>query len=461
MSVYFNNKECRTGKNNLSKVFYMIKNPLKGAILLFTALVLLVSWLLPMVFPAQADASGQLTTRSLTLSSGVPGATNVQYTFTFSIVSTTPIKGLKFLACDRAYGTYNAGNSCQAGSAPTGMSFSSGPAAWVSQTGFGDNANSFARDGTGSTYCTPAANVLCANRATATTAETTGTARTIVFNGIKNPTPNNYAFYIGVYTYSATGTATALDGGTVASAVVQTLTINAQVAEVLQFCVGSTAVNDATTSVAGDCSTVSGTSLNLGTLDSSQINVSPWSTDGGDSNNGVAMIRTNAGNGATVAYDAIQASSGTNHLGTLRLTGASCNAGTVSTDGCINTAGTTQTTFTPGQEKFGMTVAGVNCGSNSGFSYTCNFSAGQTNLAPQTNYIGDTYTQGSAATFGTTGGFAWQESGAAVTIASSASSPVKQIDDEALILAFASTPAITTPFGAYSVQADFVATPTF
>jgi hypothetical protein len=383
MSVYFNNKECRTGKNNLSKVFYMIKNPLKGAILLFTALVLLVSWLLPMVFPAQADASGQLTTRSLTLSSGVPGATNVQYTFTFSIVSTTPIKGLKFLACDRAYGTYNAGNSCQAGSAPTGMSFSSGPAAWVSQTGFGDNANSFARDGT------------------------------------------------------------------------------AQVAEVLQFCVGSTAVNDATTSVAGDCSTVSGTSLNLGTLDSSQINVSPWSTDGGDSNNGVAMIRTNAGNGATVAYDAIQASSGTNHLGTLRLTGASCNAGTISTDGCINTAGTTQTTFTAGQEKFGMTVAGVNCGSNSGFSYTCNFSAGQTNLAPQTNYIGDTYTQGSAATFGTTGGFAWQESGAAVTIASSASSPVKQIDDEALILAFASTPAITTPFGAYSVQADFVATPTF
>src|SRR5206468_11238284 len=105
-------------------------------------------------------------------------------------------------------------------------------------------------------------------------------------------------------------------------------------------------VNDATTSVAGDCSTVSGTSLNLGTLDSSQVNISPWSTDGGDSNNGVAMVRTNAANGATVAYDAVQAGTGTNHLGTLRLSGASCNAGTVNTDGCINAAGTTQTTFT-------------------------------------------------------------------------------------------------------------------
>jgi hypothetical protein len=447
-------------ENKLSKVFLYIKQPLRGAVLLFTALILFVSWLTPLMFPATAEAAGQMTSRSVTLDSGVPGKTNVSYSFTFTITSTTPIKGLKFLACDRAFGTYAGGNSCQAGSAPTGMSFSSGPAAFVSQSGFADNGNSFARDGTGSTYCTPAANVLCASRATATTSETT-TSRTITFNGIKNPTPNNYAFYIGIYTYSATGTATALDSGTVASAVVQTLTVSANVAEVLQFCVGSTTVNDATTSVAGDCSGVSGTSLNLGTLDSSQINISPWATDGGDSNNGVAMIRTNAANGATVAYDAVQAGTGTNHLGTLRLSGASCNAGSVNTDGCINAAGGTQTTFTAGNEKFGMTIAGVNCGSNGGFSYTCNFGAGQTNLAPQTNYIGDAYVQGTSGTFGTTGGFAWQENGSASTIASSASSTIKQIDDEALILAFAATPSITTPFGSYSVQADFVAVPTF
>lgn len=445
-------------ENKLSKLFLFIKDPVKRAILLFVATVLAVSWLSPLLITPKAAAVGQLTVRSLTLSSGVPSKTNVSYTFTFTIVSTTAIKGLKFLACDRAYGTYGGGNSCQVGSAPTALSFSSGPAAFVSQSGFADNATSFARDGTGSTYCTPAANVLCASRTIGSpTAETTGTSKTITFNGIVNPSPNNYAFYIGIYTYSATSSGTALDSGTVASAVVQTLTVNAQVVEVLQFCVGSTTVNDDTTLVATDCSGVSGTSLNLGVLDSSVVNISPWSSDGGDNNNGVAMLRTNAANGATVAYDAIQATSGTNHLGTLRLTGASCNAGTVNTDGCINAAGATQTAFTAGQEEFGMTIAGVNCGSTT--SYTCVYTSGSNSLQQTTDYVGGT----NSTTFGASAakGFAWVEGGAATTIATSASSTIKQVDDEALILAFAATPSITTPFGAYSAQVDFVAVPTF
>jgi hypothetical protein len=262
-----------------------------------------------------------------------------------------------------------------------------------------------------------------------------------------------------VYTYSDNAFATAVDSGTVASAVVQTLTVSANVAEILQFCVGSTTVNDATTSVASDCSAVSGTSLNLGTLDSSQVNISPWSTDGGDSNNGVAMVRTNATNGVTVAYDALQAPSGSNHLGTLRLSGVTCNAGTINTDGCINAAGATQQVFTAGAEMFGVTIAGVNCGSTDVNSYSCVYGSGTNNLQQSTNYVGGT----NSTTFGASAakGFAWVEGGAATTIASSGSSTIKQVDDEALILAFAATPSITTPFGAYSVQADFVAVPTF
>lgn len=447
----------------MSKTILYFRNPFKGTILLFVILVLIFSWLTPLMFAGSASAAGQLTERSLTLSSGIPAATNVSYSFTFKIVDTTPIKGLKFIACDRAFATYGGGNTCATGSAPTGLSFSAGPAAFVSQTGFADNGTSFARDATGGTYCTPAANVLCASRSSATTTETTGTSKTITFNGIVNPSPNNYTFYIGIYTYSATTSGTALDSGTVASAVVQTLTINAQVAEVLQFCVGSTTVDDATSNPGADCTAVAGTSLNIGTLDSSTVNISPVATDGGDSKNGLAMLRTNAANGATVAYRAIQAGTGTNHLGTLRLSGASCNAGTVSTDGCINAAGSSQTAFSAGNEMFGMTIAGVNCGSNSGFSYTCDYATGSTDLAPTAQYIGDTYTQGTTGVYGASAGkgFAWDESGGSVTIASSASSPVKQVDDEALILKFAATPSITTPFGSYSVQADFIAVPTF
>jgi hypothetical protein len=177
------------------------------------------------------------------------------------------------------------------------------------------------------------------------------------------------------------------------------------------------------------------------------------------------MVRSNAGNGVVIEYDAIQ-QSGTNHRGTLRISGSTCNAGTVSFDSCINAAGTTQTVFSAGTEKFGMTVAGVNSGSSG--SYTCSYgdaaisiAAGNTcNLKPQTNYLGGG-ASGSTETFGTTNGFAWDETGAATPIASSASSTVKQVDDEALILAFAATPAIATQFGPYQAQTDFIAVPTY
>lgn len=423
-------------------------------VLLFTSFVLAISWMLPFLFPAQAEALGQLTSRSLTLSSGVPSATGVTYSYAFTTATAGSIQSIKFIACTSAFQTYQRGssNATTGCTGPTGQNINQG-----TQQGSNTftNTTAFTRVTSTTGNCAPGNNVLCIQRTQA--ASETAAAKTIAWNTQTNPSTTNTAFYIGVYTYSDTSFATPVDSGTVASAVVQTLTVNAQVAESLQFCVGSTTVNDDTTPVASDCSGVTGTSLNLGTLDSSQVNISPWSTDGGDSNNGVAMIRTNAANGATVSYDAVQASSGTNHLGTLRLSGANCNAGTVSTDGCINAAGTTQTPFNAGQENFGMTIAGVNCGGNGGFSYSCVYTSGTNNLQQSAQYVGGT----NSTTFGASAakGFAWDESGSATTIASSTSSSIKQIDDEALILVFAATPAITTPFGAYSVQADFVAVP--
>lgn len=413
------------------------------------------AWLAPLFFPPKASAA-QLTVRSLSLSSAVPGGTGVTYSYSFTTATAASVQSIKFVACTTAFATYGrSGSTSTTGcTAPTGMNINQGTQQGTN--GFG-NTTAFSRVGSTSGNCAPGNNVLCVNRTQA--ASESAAAKTIAWNTQTNPSTANTAFYIGVYTYSDNAFATGVDSGTVASAVVQTLTVNANVAEVLQFCVGSTSVNDATTSVAGDCASVAGTSLNLGTLDSSQVNISPWATNGGDSNNGVAMLRTNAANGATVAYDAIQASTGTNHLGTLRISGASCNAGTVNTDGCINAAGTTQTAFTAGLEMFGMTVAGVNCGSTSASSYSCVYASGTNNLQQTANYVGGT----NSTTYGASAakGFAWDESGSAATIASSASSSIKQVDDEALILAFAATPSITTPFGAYSVQADFVAVPTY
>src|SRR5437868_14673567 len=102
------------------------------------------------------------------------------------------------------------------------------------------------------------------------------------------------------------------------------------------------------------------------------------------------MVRSNAINGTVVYYDAIN-QSGTNHLGTLRIAGQTCdsvganNLSSDSTDQCFNER-TAQATFTSGTERYGMTVAGVNCGSTT--SYTCTFATGAYNLTRDAAYDG-------------------------------------------------------------------------
>ncbi|HEY5549649.1 MAG TPA: hypothetical protein VIK37_00355, partial [Candidatus Saccharimonadales bacterium] len=120
-------------------------------------------------------------------------------------------------------------------------------------------------------------------------------------------------------------------------------------------------------------------------------------------------------------------------------------------------AGTTQSTFVAGTEEFGMTVAGINCGSTT--SYSCVFATGTYNLVRNADYDGrGDNTYGSDIT---DEGFAWDETGTFDQIASSTGSATKVVDDEVLMMHFASTPSITTPFGAYTAQADFVAVATY
>lgn len=398
-------------------------------------LVLVLS--LSPLFGGNKVEAAQITSRTLTMSSASPSSSNATttYTLTFTVPSSTVLKSFSADACTTSVGTCTT---------PTGFSVSSVTIDQPTNLG----------DASGWTVSTATAGSLRLSKS-GNTAAPTG-SQTVVFKNVQNPTTANTAFYLRMTTYSDASWSTAVDTGTVAGATAQTLTINAAVAEVLNFCVGATSVNDATTSVATDCTGVSGTSINIGTLDTSAVNISPVSTNGGDGNNAVAMIRTNAASGASITYDAVQ-QSGTNHKGTLRISGASCNAGNVTTDQCIDAAGTTQAAFTAGTEKFGMTIAGVNCGSTT--SYSCTYASGTNNLQQSTDYVGGA----NSTTFGASAakGFAWDETGTAQTIATSGSSTTKTIDDEALIIKFAATPSITTPFGSYAAQVDFVAVPTY
>ena len=196
-------------------------------------------------------------------------------------------------------------------------------------------------------------------------------------------------------------------------------------------------------------------------MESGFNNVSPVAAgNGGDGENGVAMVRTNAVNGVVVDYKSLLETSS----GALKVTGATCNAvpSTSGTDQCFNTS-TTQGAFTAGTEAFGMTIAGINCGSTT--AYSCVFASGTYNLVRDAAYDGNggnTYVSDTDQVSGTTnGGYTWDATGTADRIASSAGSATKVVDDELMVLKFAGTAGITTPTGAYTVQADFIATATF
>jgi hypothetical protein len=390
--------------------------------------------------------AAQMTSRSVLISTGIAAAAT-DFTFTFTPSATTQIQSMRFTACTTALG------AC---TAPAGLNIAAGT---VGQSGF-QGATSFTKDTT-SGGCTTN-NILCVTRTDATAQTLTSHAITMTGGTNQNGTncsgAANCTFFVRMVSYSAANWTTPVDDGTVAGSTTQLFTVNATIQEALSFCVGATTINDATTATP-DCSSVSGTSLNLGTLQPTTTSVSPVvAGNNGDGNNAIARLSTNASNGTNVTYKAFQ-QSGTNHQGTLRVGGATCNVGVVNTDQCINARGTTQGTITAGTEHFGMTVAAVNCAATT--AYTCTFAGGTYNLIRDADYDGtgaNTYPTDTDLVAGTTNaGYAWDESGTPDSIAASTT----VVDAEALIIKFAATPNIVTPTGSYTALADFVATPTY
>lgn len=263
-------------------------------------------------------------------------------------------------------------------------------------------------------------------------------------DGITNPTTAG-TFYARILTYTDDTVAAAyddqtpgvhLDDGGIALSVANELTVTARVQEVLQFCIGT----ETDSGLAGfgdvtgdDCTDVAGTDLDLGVVDSSAINTTEL-----EGNNGLAMIRTNALNGAVVYYKAEQDTTS----GQLKIAGQACSGASVA-DPCFNSVAATQTAIVAGTEDFGMTLREQ---SEASGGATTNA------LVCNAEYDNDGSCGAGAAT-----GYAWLDTGAFATIAAS-SGP---IDDETVRIAFAATASPTTPTGLYTVTANFVATSTF
>jgi hypothetical protein len=343
---------------------------------------------------------------------------------------------------------------------PTGININNASSVSTPGTGW-TSATAFTYSAAGAHNCNPSVagatnNVLCLFRAVA--GAETPASKVLSITLETNPTTANSTFYVGIYLYSDASTYwnTPTDSGTVAAAVVQTLTITAAVAEILVFCVGSTSVDDATTAV-GSASSCSGTTIDLGTLDPTAINYPITNGTSPNNKNGVAILRTNAVNGSSVYFDAIQDGTGTTHQGALRILGANC---TTVPGSCI-TSKASQGVFTAGTQDFGVTIAGTNCGTETaGAYYSCVFGSGTEHLKAVSPYIGNTTSAFCSPTnCNGNNGFIWDESGTSDQIATATSTNV--VADEALILKFAATPSITNTFGGYTAKADFTAVPTF
>lgn len=444
----------------------MIKRHLERLPFAIAGLVLFCLLIVP-ALNGHAAAVGQFSSRKLTISSSKPAATGVTYTFVFTPASATVIKSFSVAACDTAVGTCNH---------PAGFSQGS---TTISQPTAGCGTTS------GWTVSTATSGELRMSNSGAVAAPGGG-ACTLVWQLVTNQSAVNTAFFMRISSFSDATWTTAIDTGTTASATTidagapgTGLQVSAAVAEVLNFCVSSTTVDDAgTTSPGVDCPAVTsagGTVVNLGTLDTTHVNITPVVTNCSPANsttgcgrNGIAMVRSNAVNGTAVYYDAVQQSSGTNHLGDLRIAAATCdasgaNASVSTTDSCFNNS-TTQAALTAGTEKWGMTVAGVNCKSSA--SYAACTGTSDSHLARDAAYDGlgtTSYTAEADQTVTTTtsNGYAWDESGTSTILATSSGASTKQVDDEALILKFAATPAITTPFGSYAGYADYVCVATY
>lgn len=418
------------------------------------ALVLTATSVVPVLVQGSALAAPALLERELQSTSARPSQTT-QLTWIFDTTADVAnIDHIEIQFCDAPLGDCNTTKTPALSNTPT-----------ATLTNFTSGGNSASRtNGDGGVGGTN--NQLLIDKTTVDAGASLNEA-TIALGAsdVTNNATANATYYTRMRIYSDTGTTLRWEG-VFAQSTSQTLTVNARVQERLDFCVGATSVDDATTSVGAACANVTGNTVDIGNVESGVTNVSPVATtNGGTNENGVAMVRTNAVNGVVVDYKAVLNSSS----GALKVPGATCGAvpSVTGTDQCFNTS-TTPTTVDAGTEEFGMVIAGVNCGSST--AYGCTFATGVYNLvrdvdydggaAPNNTYTAETNTGGQVSGT-TTYQYAWDASGTADRIASSAGSTTKVVDDEALILKFAATAGITTPTGSYTVQADYIATATF
>lgn len=183
-------------------------------------------------------SAAELTTRSVNISSAIPGAP-VQHNYTFTVPSSASIGSIAFEYCTNSPLDYM---PCVA---PVGLNVATAIlSAQTGNTGFAISAPD------------TTANKLVVTRAAA--AGTTGVA-TYNFSNIINPTTAGQTSFVRIATYASTdGSGAANDGAAVAFATTDSFQVSAYVPPFLTFCVG--------VFVTLNCNSVTGSRVDVGEL---------------------------------------------------------------------------------------------------------------------------------------------------------------------------------------------------
>jgi hypothetical protein len=392
-------------------------------------------------FVDPAYASGQITSRSLTLQDGTTdggskpsGVVNHEFKFTIPAGSGT-VKSIVFHYCQSAGGTSGTADISQGGacSMPTGL------------------VTTAATDGVDTSASLDSIHATVASGATngspffnSTAGITTGSAVTLTaqFDTVTNPdgtdcagAHNNCAFYVAVLAYDTVGGAgTLLASGTVAASVNQQIQLSGTMPESLIFCTGGSVGTTGTSpNTIPDCTTATSGAINFNKL------FSPTST----------------------AYASSQMAASTNalHGYAITVSGKSLTNGSYHVHGVGSSAVTD--TSTVGSNAFGLNLVADTHANAS----TPALTVASANLAPAsdgTNYFGNTETG-----FNTAENYAFTDSDSSLTLNNVAASDFGHVgtadptNGQVYTATYMTNVAANLPAGTYVTTLTYICTPTF
>ena len=397
----------------------------------------------------RAYAYGQVTTRSITISSSIANDTGVSYLVSFTPASSSPIQGV---AVDFCSNNPLIGSTC---TLPTAFSVGTPTVTGVTITG----------QAGGGTWTPSSANsgrTLVLDDSTAQTG--TPTQVTFTLTTAHNPSTLG-SFYARIFTFGTSGqaatwaaassgdgssTTNVMDAGGLALSTVTAINITANVMETITFCTSGLVAAAPPT----DCSAPTSPDINIGHNGGSGTN--HLDNTAVDTASTYSVISTNAIHGAVVR---MKTSNTCTNIATAGLRGGLSRSGGTSCDiegvNSGNTAGVTMTAGTPSGDPgggFGMCVLPTSA-SLGGSRATVPYNDPATNcgtLGATTQYGMDA---SSATAVTSTYGSQIFDTYDGTSVA-----PCSNVTDT---LKFAATATLTTPAGIYSTTEQLIATGTF